>query len=89
MLRDGIEDHELLSMLRRKNPTEADRIGRMMAQDLTNYDNSFAQPVKYVKDFWSDDGMSDVRNAPGFLVWEASNERLNAARAEIAKALTQ
>ena len=89
MLRDGIEDHELLSMLRKKNPKEAARIGRMMAQDLTHYDNSFAQPVKYEKDFWSQDGLGDIRNAPGYLVWEASNERLNAARAAIAKALTQ
>jgi len=86
ILRDGIEDYELLAMLKRINPEEANRIGRMMCQETHAYDGSFTDPIQHVSWNWNDDGQGD-RQVPGYVIWESSHERLTTARAAIFNAL--
>ncbi len=88
MIRDGIEDYELLAMLRRKDPQAAKRVGRMMCQATAAYDHSFAKPVQHMSWNRNTDGKGE-RPVPGYVVWESSHERLAAARAALAEALTQ
>jgi len=86
MLRDGIEDHELLSMLRKKDPELARKMCHRMAQETKDYDKSFAKPVQHVSWNWNTDGKGN-RKMPGYYIWESSPERLAETRAAIAKAL--
>jgi len=51
ILRDGIEDYELLSMLKDKNPSRAIEISHMMAQE-SNYDGSFTSQVRVGSLYW-------------------------------------
>jgi len=88
MLRDGIEDHELLSMLRKKNPALAKKMSRRMAQETKDYDKSFEKPVQHVSWNWNRDGKGD-RKVPGAYVWESSATRLAETRAAIAAALAK
>ncbi len=88
MVRDGIEDYELLAMLHRKDPQAAQRVGQMMCQATAAYDNSFARPVQHMSWNWNTDGKGD-RPVPGHVVWESSHERLTAARDALAAALIQ
>ncbi len=88
MLRDGIEDHELLSMLKRKDPALAQKLSRMMVQATSSYDGTFKAPVQRVSYNWNTDGKGD-RKVPGYIIWESSAERLNAARKAIADALAE
>ncbi len=84
VLRDGIEDFELLSMLRAKNPALAKSLAHKMAQETKDYDKSFLAPVQHTNG--GDDGKG-WRQLPGFVIWESSAARLAETRAAIAKAL--
>ena len=86
VLRDGIEDFELLAMLRARDPGLAKNLARLMAQETKDYDQSFLAPVRHQSWNWNTDGKGD-RQTPGFIVWESSPQRLAEARAAIAKAL--
>lgn len=88
MLRDGIEDFELLSMLGAKDPVLAAAMGHPMVQETVGYDKSFASPVQHVSWNWNTDGKGD-RQVPGFVVWESSAVRLNAVRTAIAAELSK
>lgn len=88
ILRDGIEDHELLSLLKKKDPQLASRLCRRMVQETKEYDQSFEQAIQHVSWNWNTDGKGD-RQVPGFVVWEASPSRLAATRAEILRILSQ
>ena len=86
VLRDGIEDFELLAMLRAKDPALAKKLCHRMAQETKDYDKSFAAPVQHMSWNWNSDGKGD-RQVPGFVIWESSAKRLAETRAAIAKAL--
>ena len=86
VLRDGIEDFELLAMLRAKDPALAKKLAHVMAQETKDYDKSFLAPVQHVSWNWNTDGKGD-RQVPGFVIWESSAKRLAEARAAMAKAL--
>ncbi|HUW56503.1 MAG TPA: glycoside hydrolase domain-containing protein [Planctomycetota bacterium] len=86
ILRDGIEDFELLSMLAKKDPDLAKKLCHRMVQETKDYDKSFALPVQHMSWNWNRDGKGD-RQVPGFVIWESSAERLAETRAAIAKAL--
>jgi len=64
ILRDGIEDFELLSMLKDKNPSRAVEISHMMAQE-DNYDGSFTSQVRVGSLYWesSPDSLVQARLA--------------------------
>jgi hypothetical protein len=56
-MRDGIEDHELLSQLAEKNPAAADSLARRVIIDFTNYDTDvprFRQTRKELLEALSD-----------------------------------
>jgi hypothetical protein len=86
LLRDGIEDFELLAMLRAKAPDLARRLEHKMVQETKDYDKSFADPVQHVSWNWNTDGKGD-RQVAGFVAWESSAARLAETRAAIAEAL--
>jgi len=86
ILRDGIEDFELLSMLAKKDPALAKKMCHRMVQETKDYDKSFAAPVQHISYNWNTDGKGD-RKVPGFLVWESSAKRLAETRAAIAAAI--
>ena len=86
ILRDGIEDSELLSMLKRKDADLAKSLSRLMVQETKDYDGSFSQPVQHTSWNWNRDGKGD-RRVPGYIIWESDPARLAVARAAIAKAL--
>jgi len=86
ILRDGIEDFELLSMLARKDRALAKKLCHRMVQETKDYDKSFAAPVQHISWNWNRDGKGD-RKVPGYLIWESSPKRLAETRAAIAKAL--
>lgn len=88
ILRDGIQDHELLSMLKKKNPSLAKTLCHKMVQETHDYDKSFLQGVQHESWNWNTDGKGD-RKVPGFIVWESSPKGLAAARSSILKALSQ
>ena len=88
ILRDGIEDFELLSMLAKKDPALAKKLSRRMVQETKDYDKSFAAPVQHQSYNWNTDGKGD-RKVPGFVIWESSAKRLAETRAAIAAALTR
>jgi len=86
LLRDGIEDFELLSMLAKKDPALAKSLCHRMVQETVEYNKSFAQPVQHVSWNWNTDGKGD-RQVPGFVVWESDAKRLAETRAAIAAAV--
>ncbi len=88
MLREGIQDFELLSMVRKKDAALSRKLAHRMVQETKDYDKSFEQAVQHVSWSWNTDGKGD-RQVPGFVVWESSPTRLAAARAEILKALSE
>ena len=88
MLRDGIEDYELLSMLAARDPARARKLSHMMVQETRSYDGTFKAPVQRVSYNWNTDGKGD-RKVPGFIIWESSAARLSAARKAIADALAE
>ena len=88
VLRDGIEDFELLAMLRAKDPALAETLAHRMAQETKDYDGSFAAAVRHVSWNWNTDGHGD-RQVPGFVVWESSAQRLSETRAAVAAALAK
>ncbi len=87
IVRDGIEDFELLAMLKKKDPALAEKLCRRMVQETKDYDKSFAAPVQHVSWNWNRDGKGD-RKVPGFIIWESSTERLAKTRSAIAAALS-
>ncbi len=88
MLRDGIEDYELLSMLAARDPARARKLSHMMVQETRSYDGTFKAPVQRVSYNWNTDGKGD-REVPGFIIWESNAARLSAARKAIADALVE
>ncbi len=86
LLRDGIQDHELLSMLKKKDPQLARALCRKMVQETREYDKSFESAIQHMSWNWNTDGKGD-RQVPGHVVWESNASRLSAVRAEILKAL--
>jgi hypothetical protein len=88
ILRDGIEDSELLFMLKKKNPALAKKLCHRMAQETKDYDKSFEKPVQHTNWNWNKDGKGN-RQEPGFVIYESSAERLNQARAAIAAELAK
>ena len=86
VLRDGIEDFELLAMLRAKDSGLAKKLAHLMAQETKDYDQSFLAPIQHRSWNWNSDGQGD-RQVPGFVVWESSPTRLAEARHAIAQAL--
>ena len=88
ILRDGIEDFELLSLLAKKDPALAKKLCHRMVQETKGYDRSFETPVQYMSWNWNRDGKGD-RQVPGFVVWESSPKRLVETRAAVAAALAR
>ena len=88
ILRDGIEDSELLFMLKKKNAELAKKLCRRMVQETKDYDKSFEKPVQHTNWNLNRDGKGN-RQEPGFIVYESSVDRLNAARAAIAAELAK
>ncbi|HUU43200.1 MAG TPA: hypothetical protein VMX57_05440, partial [Planctomycetota bacterium] len=88
ILRDGIEDFELLAMLAKKDPALAKKLCHRMVQETKGYDRSFETPVQYMSWNWNRDGKGD-RQVPGFVVWESSPKRLVETRAAVAAALAR
>lgn len=86
ILRDGIQDYELLSMIKKKNPVLARTLCQKMIQETKDYDKSFLQPVHYQNWNWNKDGKGD-RKVPGFIVWESSSKRLAETRHQILQEL--
>ena len=74
MLRDGLQDHELLSLLKKKDPQLAKTLCRKMVQETKDYDKSFESPIQHVSWNWNTDGKGD-RQVAGHVVWEASPGR--------------
>ena len=87
ILRDGIEDFELLALLRKKDPALAKKLCHRMVQETKDYDKSFAAPVQHMSWNWNRDGKGD-RQVPGFVIWESSAERLAETRAAVAAGLS-
>ncbi|GEM_PF-6302636 len=86
-VRDGIEDFELLALLRAKNPALARALVHKMAQETKDYDRSFAAPVQQTTRNWDNGGKGEP--VTGFIVWESSTKRLAEVRAAIAKAIAE
>ena len=88
ILRDGIEDFELLSMLAKKEPALAKKLCRRMVQETKGYDGAFSKPVQHVSHNWNTDGKGD-RMQNGYVIWESDPKRLAETRAAIAEALAK
>ena len=87
MIRDGIEDFELLSMLKKRNPELAKKLCHRMAQETKDYDKSFAEPV-LLTSRWRKRGEKTARKVQEYVIWESSAKRLAETRAAVAAALS-